>query len=70
MPGPIPCRNAPRTCEISCCDVVMRSGQRVCKEHWLAFPGRTRSRLSMALRGPVADQMWARAIAALEGRLA
>lgn len=62
--------NDTRVCEIKGCDVVMRAGQRVCKDHWLAFPGRTRSRLSYSRRGKVADEMWARAIATLEGRLA
>lgn len=62
--------NAARSCQISGCNVAMRPGQRVCQDHWQAFPGRTRSRLSMSRRGKVADQMWNRAIAALEGRLA
>ncbi|QPT09847.1 hypothetical protein [Sphingomonas paucimobilis] len=60
----------PRSCQVSDCDVVMRPGQRVCETHWVALPGDARKRLSMSRHGPIADAMWAKAVAVLDGQLA
>ncbi|WP_454278936.1 hypothetical protein [Sphingomonas sp. Marseille-Q8236] len=59
-----------RLCQVKDCNVAMRVGQRVCDAHWAALPGKDRSRLSMSRHGRVADEMWAKAVARLEGAVA
>jgi hypothetical protein len=61
---------ADRLCQVKGCAVVMRRGQRVCQPHWAALPGDARKRLSMSRHGPIADAMWTKAVAVLEGQLA
>lgn len=61
---------ADRLCQVKGCAVVMRRGQRVCETHWVALPGDARKRLSMSRQGPIADAMWSKAVAVLEGQLA
>ncbi|WP_454278049.1 hypothetical protein [Sphingomonas sp. Marseille-Q8236] len=59
-----------RVCQVKGCNVAMRVNQRVCDAHWAALPGKVRSRLSMSRHGRVADEMWAKAVARLEGAVA
>lgn len=59
-----------RVCQVKGCNVAMRRGQRVCETHWIAIPGDARKRLSMSRHGPIADAMWAKAVAIVEGTLA
>lgn len=61
---------ADRLCQVQGCAATMRRGQRVCHTHWAALPGDARKRLSMSRHGPIADAMWAKAVAVLEGQLA
>ncbi len=61
---------AARLCQVDGCDAGLRAGQLVCHAPWSAMPGRVRSALSMSRRGKIADEMWARVIAALKAAAA